>query len=305
MMSLPSAIEQVGSSPVEDGEPESRARVSRLMARVFAENKLAVIGVFGVVLLFLFCFVGPLLYHTNQVQTDIPISNQGPSIAHFLGTDSAGFDILGRLMQGGQVTLLVGISVALLATSLGVIWGAAAGFVGGLLDTLMMRVVDSLLAIPSLFLLIFLDSIFRPTAPMLVVVIASLAWLVPARLVRAETLSLRSRPYVDSARGMGAGTARIILRHIIPNVFGTVMVNATFQVADAILTVAALSFLGMGIPPPGANWGGMLSDGVTYVFAGYWWQIFPAGVCIVGVVVAFNFIGDGLRDVFEVRLRRR
>jgi peptide/nickel transport system permease protein len=275
------------------------------MARVFAENKLAVIGVFGVVLLFLFCFVGPLLYHTNQVQTDIPISNQGPSIAHFLGTDSAGFDILGRLMQGGQVTLLVGISVALLATSLGVIWGAAAGFVGGLLDTLMMRVVDSLLAIPSLFLLIFLDSIFRPTAPMLVVVIASLAWLVPARLVRAETLSLRSRPYVDSARGMGAGTARIILRHIIPNVFGTVMVNATFQVADAILTVAALSFLGMGIPPPGANWGGMLSDGVTYVFAGYWWQIFPAGVCIVGVVVAFNFIGDGLRDVFEVRLRRR
>jgi len=305
MMSVPSAIEQVGSSPVEDGEPESRARVSRLMARVFAENKLAVIGVFGVVLLFLFCFVGPLLYHTNQVQTDIPISNQGPSIAHFLGTDSAGFDILGRLMQGGQVTLLVGISVALLATSLGVIWGAAAGFVGGLLDTLMMRVVDSLLAIPSLFLLIFLDSIFRPTAPMLVVVIASLAWLVPARLVRAETLSLRSRPYVDSARGMGAGTARIILRHIIPNVFGTVMVNATFQVADAILTVAALSFLGMGIPPPGANWGGMLSDGVTYVFAGYWWQIFPAGVCIVGVVVAFNFIGDGLRDVFEVRLRRR
>ena len=123
--------------------------------------------------------------------------------------------------------------------------------------------------------------------------------------MRAETLSLKTRSYVEAAQGQGAGPLRIIFTHIIPNTFGTVAVNATFQVADAILAVAALSFLGLGIPPPAANWGEMLSDGVNYVFSGYWWQIWPAGVCIVLVVVAFNFIGDGMRDALEVRLQKR
>jgi len=295
-------------APLETGEDRAEEPpVARRMPMltVFLDNRLAVLGT-AIVLFFLaFCFLGPLFYHTNQVQTDIPISNEGPSLGHLLGTDNAGFDMLGRLMQGGQITLLVGILAAVLATAIGVLWGAAAGYAGGAVDTVMMRVVDTLLAIPTLFLLIFLDSIFRPSGPLLIIVIGGLAWLVPARLVRAEALSLRTRPYVDAARNMGSRPERIILRHIIPNVFGTVMVNATFQVADAILTVAALSFLGLGIPPPGANWGSMLSDGVSYVFAGYWWQIWPAGVCIVSVVVGFNFVGDGLRDVVEVRLQKR
>jgi peptide/nickel transport system permease protein len=208
-------------------------------------------------------------------------------------------------MFGGQTTLVVGLVVALLATSFGVIWGAIAGFAGGLVDSVMMRTVDTMLAIPTLFLLLFLASIFTPSEPLLILVIASVAWLVPSRLVRAETLSLRSRQFVEAARAQGAGTPRIIFRHIIPNVFGTVAVNATFQVADAILAVTSLSFLGLGIPPPAANWGGMLSNGVNYVYSGYWWQIWPAGVCIVAVVVAFNFIGDGLRDAVEVRLQKR
>jgi peptide/nickel transport system permease protein len=208
-------------------------------------------------------------------------------------------------MVGGQTTLVVGLVVALLATSFGVIWGAIAGFTGGVVDTLLMRAVDALLAIPTLFLLLFLASIFTPSEPLLIVVIASVAWLVPSRLVRAESLSLRTRQFVESAQGQGAGPLRIITRHIIPNVFGTVAVNATFQVADAILAVTSLSFLGLGIPPPAANWGSMLSNGVNYVYSGYWWQIWPAGICIVVVVVAFNFIGDGLRDAFEVRLQQR
>jgi peptide/nickel transport system permease protein len=169
----------------------------------------------------------------------------------------------------------------------------------------MMRAVDALLSIPTLFLLLFLASIFTPSEPLLIVVITSVAWLVPSRLVRAETLSLKTRQFVEAAHAQGAGPLRIIFRHIIPNVFGTVAVNATFQVADAILAVTSLSFLGLGIPPPAANWGSMLSNGVNYVYNGSWWQIWPAGLCIVVVVVAFNFIGDGLRDAFEVRLQRR
>ena len=139
----------------------------------------------------------------------------------------------------------------------------------------------------------------------LIIVIASVAWLVPAWLVRAETLSLKTRPFVEATRVQGAGPLRIIFRHIIPNIVGTVVVNSPFQVAAAVLAVTSLSFLGLGIPPPTANWGSMLSNGVNYVYSGYWWQIWSAGLCIVVVVVAFNFIGDGLRDAFEVRLQRR
>jgi peptide/nickel transport system permease protein len=277
----------------------------QLVLSVFLENRLAVVGLFLVVFFALFCFLGPVFYHTNQIQTNLAIENQGPSLHHLLGTDDVGYDIMGRLMAGGQTTLVVGVLVSLLATSFGVIWGAISGFVGGLVDSVMMRTVDALLAIPTLFLLLFLASIFTPNELLLILVIASVAWLVPSRLVRAETLSLKTRPYVEAAQGQGAGPLRIIFTHIIPNTFGTVAVNATFQVADAILAVAALSFLGLGIPPPAANWGEMLSDGVNYVFSGYWWQIWPAGVCIVLVVVAFNFIGDGMRDALEVRLQKR
>ncbi|MHB8395351.1 MAG: ABC transporter permease [Candidatus Dormibacteria bacterium] len=289
----------------EAGDGSSHGSAFRMALAVFLENRLAVAGIIVVVFFFLFCFVGPLVYHTNQIQVNLNIENERPGVGHLLGTSNVGYDILGRLMAGGQTTLLVGVAVSLIATSFGVIWGATAGFIGGIVDTVMMRTVDALLAIPTLFLLLFLASIFTPTEPLLIVVIASVAWLVPSRLVRAETLSLKGRAYVEASQGQGAGQLWIILRHIIPNTFGTMAVNATFQVADAILLVASLSFLGLGIPPPSTNWGSMLTDGVNYVFSGYWWQIWPAGVCIVLVVVSFNLIGDGMRDALEVRLQRR
>jgi peptide/nickel transport system permease protein len=293
------------SSTPEAGEVTQHGSIFTLALGVFTENRLAMLGLFVVLFFVLFCFIGPVVYHTNQVPTNLAIENQGPSLRHLLGTDDVGYDVLGRLMVGGQTTLLVGLVVALLATSFGVIWGAIAGFAGGGVDSVMMRAVDALLSIPTLFLLLFLASIFTPSEPLLIVVITSVAWLVPSRLVRAETLSLKTRQFVEAAHAQGAGPLRIIFRHIIPNVFGTVAVNATFQVADAILAVTSLSFLGLGIPPPAANWGSMLSNGVNYVYNGSWWQIWPAGLCIVVVVVAFNFIGDGLRDAFEVRLQRR
>ena len=270
---------------------------------VFRQNRLALAGLIIVLGFAFFCFVGPIFYHTDQITTNVLIANQPPSLEHLLGTDAVGYDELGRLMVGGQITLLVALAVAVLATSIGMIWGCVAGLSRGGVDNLMMRIVDAALAIPGIFLLIFLNSILKPSVFVLIFVITALAWLVPSRLVRAEVLSLRERPFVEAARAQGATGLRIVIRHLVPNVFGTVVVNATFQVADAVLTVAALSFLGLGIPPPAANWGSMLANGVNYTFAGYWWQIWPAGICIVAVVVGFNFIGEGMRDAIDVRLR--
>jgi peptide/nickel transport system permease protein len=289
----------------EGGEAFVAGSAWKLAARVFMENRLAVAGLVVVVLMFLFCFVGPFIWRTNQINTDIANLTAPPSGVHPLGTDNVGYDVLGRLMVGGQTSLEIGLIAAVLATTFGVLWGAVAGFVGGWLDQVMMRIVDSLLAIPTLFLLLVLAAMFVPSLPMLIFIVALVAWLTPARLIRGETLSLRSREYVDAVRVMGGSDARIVLRHIIPNTIGTIMVNATFQVADAILAIAALSFLGLGVPPPATNWGGMLSDGVGYTFAGYWWLIYPAGLAIVLTVVAFNLIGDAMRDAFEVRLQKR
>ncbi len=231
--------------------------------------------------------------------------NSPPSLGHLLGTDPAGFDMMGRVMYGGEVSLEVGFAAAGIATVIGVVWGAVSGFFGGWVDALMMRIVDVLLSVPLLFLLIVLAVIFQPSLPLLILVIAFVAWLVPARLVRGETLSLRVREYVQAVRVMGGSGRRIVVRHIIPNTIGTIVVNATFNVADAILLLAALGFIGLGVPLPQTDWGSMLANGVNYALNGYWWEIYPTGLAIVLVVVAFNFVGDALRDAFEVRLQRR
>ncbi|MHB8295665.1 MAG: ABC transporter permease [Acidimicrobiales bacterium] len=276
-----------------------------MIAGVFTQNKLAVAGLVIVVLMVLFCFVGPLFYHTDQVHTHLASADQGPSASHLLGTTNVGYDELGRLMVGGQTSLEVGLAAAFVATAFGVLWGSIAGFVGGVVDSFMMRVVDTFLAIPPLFLLLFLAAVIRPNVAIMIFVVALVAWLGPARLVRAETLSLRVRDFVSAVKVMGGSRRRIVFRHLIPNAIGTIVVNATFQVADAILLIAALSFLGLGIPPPATNWGAMLSSGVTYIYDGYWWLIYPPGIAIVLTVVAFNFIGDALRDSLEVRLQKR
>jgi peptide/nickel transport system permease protein len=303
---LPSGDGKVSVAPAGAIRDDSGVRSTSLRAAallVFRQNRLALAGLVILVAFLLFCFVGPLFYHTNQIATNVSQANQPPSFKHLLGTDTVGYDELGRLMVGGQITLLVALAVAVFATSIGLIWGCVAGVSPSGVDTVMMRIVDAALAIPGIFLLIFLNSILKPSVIVLIFVITALAWLVPSRLVRAEVLSLRERPFVEASRIAGSTGARTVIKHLIPHVFGTVVVNATFQVADAVLTVAALSFLGLGIPPPAANWGSMLANGVNYVFAGYWWQIWPAGLCIVVVVVCFNFIGDGLRDAIDVRLR--
>jgi peptide/nickel transport system permease protein len=291
--------------PAGPGSEAAGERGARLRLRAFADNRLAVAGLAVVVLLTLFSFVGPLLYHTDQIHTRLGMETLHPGPGHPLGTDNVGYDQLGRLMAGGQTTLEVAFGAAAFAVIVGVLWGATAGYLGGIADGLMMRIVDALLAIPALLLLLFLATVFRPSVVMLIIVVGLTAWLVPARLVRGEALSLRNREYVLAARTMGVRTPTIIYRHIVTNSIGTIIVNATFQVADAILVVAALSFLGLGVSPPATNWGAMLSDGLNYTFSGYWWLTYPPGLAIVVTVVAFNLIGDGLRDAFGLSARLR
>lgn len=299
----------IGSSvqvegPADDGRAPALSPL-RAAAYTLVANKGALAGLAVIIIMVLFSFLGPVFYHSNQITTDLPSALRPPSAAHPLGTDNEGYDELGRLMLGGQTSLEIGVAAAIVATVIGVGYGAVSGFVGGLVDGLMMRVVDALLAIPTLFLLIYLFTVYQANVLLLILVIGLVAWLVPARLVRAETLSLRTREYVQAVQVMGGSRVRMITRHIIPNTIGTITVNATFQVADAVLALAGLSFLGLGIPPPAANWGGMLSTGVNYVYAGDWWVIYPPGVAIVLVVMAFNSVGDALRDVFDSRLRPR
>jgi peptide/nickel transport system permease protein len=251
-----------------------------------------------------FCFLGPLFYHTDQVTTSLANSNLSPGAGHLLGTDEVGYDQLGRLMLGGQSSIEIGLGAALVAVVLGVTWGAISGYFGGIVDSLMMRVVDALLAIPAILLLLMLSTIYKPTVLRLIVILGLLAWLGPARFVRGEALSLRVRDYVKASRLMGARAPWIISQHIVPNTVGTIVVNATFQVADAILALATISFLGLGLPPPAATWGGMLASGLDFVYSGYWWLIYPPGLAIVLTVVAFNLLGDGLREAFDVRIKR-
>jgi peptide/nickel transport system permease protein len=289
----------------EGGEVISTGNPWAAVARTFALNKLAIVGVGFVVILILFSFIGPLIYHTDQLNPNLSITNVSPGGGHLLGTDDNGFDILGRLMQGGQSSIEVGLAVGLVSTVFGLIWGAVAGFFGGVLDGVMMRLVDVGLAIPIVFLFIFMAQIFKQTLGLLIILLAVVSWQIPARLVRGETLSLRTREFVQAVQVMGGRSWRIILRHIVPNTIGTIMVTVTFQIANAILVLALLQYLGFGLPATTPTWGGMLTQGTTFLQDGYWWQVYPALAMIVLAVVAFNFIGDALQDAFDVRLQER
>ena len=277
----------------------------RLAVREFTHNRLAVIGLAMLVFFVVFCFAGPLLYHGNVLNSDLSSSNFSPGAGHPLGTNEQGFDELGLLMKGGQAALEVGFFAAVIGIVIGAIYGSVAGLVGGLLDSVMMRVVDVFLSIPFLFVVLIIAVRYGASVLGLSLIIGAYFWLVPARLVRGEVLTLRERDFISAARIAGATRRRLIARHLIPNAFGVMIVNVTFNVADAILTVAALGFLGYGLHFPNQDWGDMLSNGLTYMQDGYWWLIFPVGACIVLVVMACNLIGDALRDSLDVRLRRR
>ena len=262
-------------------------------------SPMAAAGMIIIAVLALFCFAGPLFYHPDLTRVNLLNGNHPPGAGHLLGTDANGVDILGLLMTGGQLSLEVGIAAGLLAAIIGAAWGAVAGYVGGVVDAVMMRVVDAAIAIPTLVLLLLLSAIYTPSPAALIVVIAATSWLSTAHLVRGAALTLRSREFVQAVRGMGGGQVHTIARHIAPNAIGVILVSVTLQVADAILVLATLSYLGLGVQPPSSDWGDMIAGGIRYIYDGYWWEIYPAGIAIILAVVAFNLLGDGLRDGFD------
>ncbi|HLK77905.1 MAG TPA: ABC transporter permease [Streptosporangiaceae bacterium] len=289
----------------EGGEVGAVQSGWRLALREFVRNRLAVTGV-GILLFFVvFCFLGPYFYHTNLLTVSLINAHDPPGAGHPLGADVNGFDVLGELMKGGQAALEVGFFAAFVAITIGALVGAVAGLAGGIVDTVLMRIVDIFLSIPFLFVVLILAAKYGASVLSLSLVIGGFSWQVPARLVRGEVLTIRERDFVLAARTAGTGSWRLIRKHLLPNSLGVMIVNVTFQVADAILAVAYIGFLGFGLHYPNLDWGDMISDGVGYMQDGYWWLIYPVGVCIVLTVMALNFIGDALRDSLDVRLRRR
>jgi peptide/nickel transport system permease protein len=277
----------------------------RLAAHEFSRNRLALVGLGLLVFFVLFCFVGPLIYHVNLNDTELTLANLPPGAGHPLGTDDLGIDTLGELMKGGQAALEIGFFAAVMGIGIGALWGAIAGLAGGAADTVLMRVVDVFLSVPFLFVILIVAVRYGATILSLSLIIGAFTWLVPARLVRGEVLTLKTRDFVAAARAAGSGRWRMIGRHLLPNALGVMIVNVTFNVADAILAVATLGFLGFGLHYPQVDWGDMLSKGITQLQNGYWWQVYPVGIAIVLVVMACNLLGDALRDSLDVRLRRR
>jgi peptide/nickel transport system permease protein len=288
----------------------------RLAAREYLSNRLAVVALMVLIAIVLFCFVGPLVYHSNQTLSNPLNSTLSPGSAYplpspnsphtaVLGTDEFGFDELGRIMLGGQSALEIGAFASLVAIVVGTLFGAISGLVGGIVDSVMMRFVDVLLSIPFLLIVLVLATKYNGTVLNISLVLGVFSWLIPARLVRGEVLSLRTRDFIVAAQTMGASRMRLIFRHLIPNAMSVTIVNVTFLVADSILALALLGYLGLGLQLPAVSWGDMLGNAQQYVQEGYWWLVFPVGGFLVVVVLCCNLIGDALRDAVDVRLRRR
>ncbi|HLI95599.1 MAG TPA: ABC transporter permease [Candidatus Baltobacteraceae bacterium] len=275
--------------PVDEASEQPRKRRIRI-------TTIAAISLIWIAIIAVACAAGPAILHVDAYATNVAHAYDAPSAAHLLGTDGLGRDELARLFVGGRITLSVGVVAALVAMIIGTVYGAVSGYYGRWVDTLLMRIVDVLLSIPTLFLLLFLAAMFQGSLVALMIVIGATSWLGPARLVRGEVLTLKERLYVEAARSIGAGDRRIIFRHVVPNAIGTVITATTFMIASAMLAETALSYLGIGVREPVPSWGNLLSSAQSDIFAGAWWLILPPGFAILFSVCAFNFIGDWLRE---------
>lgn len=289
----------------------------QLTWRRFLRHKMAVFGSVTLILLFLYCFGGALFVSEAYANyTDTGARLQSPSLEHPFGTDTVGRDILARTIYGGQISLMIGLTAVLIETFVGIMIGALAGYYGGTLDSVLMRFTEAILNIPQIFLLLVMAKFFAGKIPninffgrdlsgsvvVIIVIIGLTSWPYLARIVRAEFLSIKENEFVLAARATGTSTSQIIFRHILPNTVAPIIVSATLGVANAILSEAYISFLGLGVQPPTATWGNMLEGAYKYIESAYWLWFFP-GMLIVLTVLSINFVGDGLRDAFDPRSR--
>jgi peptide/nickel transport system permease protein len=274
----------------------------RRVARRFLKHRPAVVGLVFLILLAAVIVIAPyfLPYAYDEQDYEL-LGSPGPMTwKHWLGTDELGRDALTRLIYGGRVSLAVGLAGAVISTCVGTLIGALSGFYRGWTDAILMRFTDVVLSIPTLPLVLLLSGLFRPSPPLLVAMVGALIWMPTARLVRSQFLALREREFVEAARALGCGGARLMFRHILPNAIGPITVAATLAVGTAILLESALSFLGFGIQPPVPTWGNLLNSASSWLGQAPWLAI-PPGLLILFTVLSVNFLGDGLRDAMEPR----
>ncbi|MBI9081552.1 MAG: ABC transporter permease [Pseudodesulfovibrio sp.] len=269
----------------------------------WSRHALLAIGGLIVGLMSLGAVLAPLLapYDPNFINVDTLLLP--PSWSHFMGTDALGRDVFSRILFGGRVSLWVGFVAVGIATAIGLTLGLISGYFGRLVDEIIMRGVDVMLCFPSFFLILAVIAFLEPSLINIMVVIGLTGWMGVARLVRAETLTIRERDYILAARAAGAGPGRIIFRHILPNAIAPVLVSATLGVAGAILTESSLSFLGLGVQPPDASWGNMLLEGKEVLGIAWWLSVFP-GLAILFTVLGYNLLGESLRDLLDPRLKQ-
>ena len=287
------------------GEPEPEARSQwQLFWRRFFRHRMAVLSAIVLVLLTVACFGAKWLAPFDKNQQDLLLGPVPPSLEHIFGTDELGRDQLTEIMFAGQISLKIGVGVALVATVAGTLFGSLAGFFGRWLDQLLMRLTDLFLVVPAIAILAIAIKKFGNKDYTIVLVLAGLGWMYIARIVRGQVLSIKEKEFVDAARVSGASNLRIIVRHILPNTIGPILVNATLGIAAAVVIESTLSFLGFGVQPPTTSWGRMLSDARGTVGTAKAHLIYFPGLALLVTVLAVNYIGDGLRDAFDPESRR-
>lgn len=265
-----------------------------------AKNKLAVFGGSVLIILAVACIVGPWLSPYGYEENNLNNTFSPPSGAHWLGTDQLGRDLLVRLLVGGRISIGVGLCATFVALTIGVVYGAVAGFFGGKIDSLMMRIVDIMYALPFTIFVILLMVFFGRDIWLLFLAIGAVEWLTMARIVRGQIMSLKKMEFIEAARSIGLGKRRIIFRHMIPNILGPIIVYTTLTIPAVMLLEAFLSFLGLGVQPPLSSWGVLIKDGAEKMEEYPWLLMFP-GVVFSLTLFSLNFLGDGLRDALDVR----
>lgn len=265
-----------------------------------AKNKLAVFGGVTLIVLTIACIFGPLLSPYSYEDQNLNLGASAPSFSHWLGTDTLGRDLLVRLLVGGRISIGVGLCATIVALTIGVVYGAVAGFFGGKIDALMMRIVDIMYALPFTIFVILLMVFFGRNIVLLFVAIGAVEWLTMARIVRGQIMSIKKMEFIEAARSIGLGKRRIIFRHMIPNVLGPIIVYTTLTIPAVMLLEAFLSFLGLGVQPPLSSWGVLIKDGAEKMEE-FWWLLMFPGTIFSLTLFSLNFLGDGLRDALDVR----
>ena len=284
-----------GEEPLESGSSLWHDAWLRLR-----KNKLAVFGMVSLVVIAIACLFGPLLSPYGYEEQDLDLGAAAPSAKHWLGTDTLGRDLLIRLLYGGRVSLGVGLAATFVALTIGVVYGAVAGFFGGKRDAFMMRAVDIMYSLPFPIFVILLMVFFGRNIILLFVAIGAVEWLTMARIVRSQVMAVKRMEFIEAARSLGFGRRRIIFRHILPNILGPIIVYTTLTIPAVMLLEAFLSFLGLGVQPPMSSWGVLIKDGAEKMEEFPWLLIFP-GTIFSLTLFSLNFLGDGLRDALDVR----